>query len=189
MKTVPTNRFFLLSAVVLMIGLNGCSAVWEPVRGRIESSRWSVQAPEGWMRFVAPTYEMLSKDGPYLQYIFIQERPVSAAFKYTQQHIEADMLPHELARVVIDNLQGDPQISGFTLLANSPAQIGGKAGFKLVYTHQDRQGLDMKTIYYGTVHSDRFLNLRYTAAQRHYFNVDMYTFEQVFKSLRLSVNS
>ena len=138
------------------------------------------------MRFVTPTYDMLSKDGPFLQYIFVQERELSKSFKNTRQHLDADMLPHEAAQVIVDSLKADPQIRDFALLKNTPNQVGGRAGFKLVYTYRDHQGLAMQSIYYGTVNGSYFFNIRYTATQRHYFAADLDTFIKVVDSLLLA---
>jgi hypothetical protein len=187
--TTRFSRLLCISVIILAAGLHGCATAWRPVQGRLVSSRWSIQAPEGWMRLDAPNYEMISKDGPYLQYIFIQERPLAAGFNHTRQHLERGMLPHEMARVILDDLRADTQISGFTLLSNTPAQVGGLPGFRLVYSYRDRQGVDMKTIYYGVVFSGYFFNVRYTAARRYYFAADRNTFQQVFKSLCLSARS
>jgi hypothetical protein len=180
-------RLRALSAVMLIAGLQACASLWQPVQGRIDSSRWSIEAPPGWMRLVAPDFEMLSRDGPYLQYIFIQERSLAQEFKHTGQRFEPDMLPHELARIVIDNLENDKRVKGFKLLENKPVQVGGLSGFKLVYVHRDQQaGADLKTIYYGAKNGDTYFNLRYTAAQRHYYEAGLNAFEQSFQSLRLS---
>lgn len=178
-----------LLAVMVIIGLTGCAAHWEPVHGRLDASRWSIQAPEGWMHYAAPTYEMLSRYGPYLQYIFIQELPLSAGFTHTRQHLAPDMLPHEMARVIVDDLRADTNISNFSLMANAPVLVGGRPGFKLVYSYRDPQGVAMKTIYYGTVNAAYFFNLRYTAAQRHYFASDLLAFRRVLESLRITAAS
>lgn len=141
------------------------------------------------MRLVTPAYEMFSKDGPYLQYILIQHRPLSQGFQFTRQNIEGGMLPHEMARVLIDNIHSDPLIRNFKLLSDVPAKVGGRAGFRLIYTYQDRQGVDMKTVYYGTVMGPYYFNLRYTAALRHYFAADLPTFDQVRAGLQLFPDS
>jgi len=175
-------------ALILLVVLFGCAAVWQPVQGRQNAPGWSIALPDGWMHLAAPAYDMFSKDGPYLQYILVQERPLSQRFHFTTRTMAADMLPHEMAGIIIDNLRSDPQIRDFDLLANGPAMVGGRPGFKLIYTYQDRQGVEMQAIYYGTVHAERFFNLRYTATKRHYFTADRDTFEQVARSLRLTAD-
>jgi hypothetical protein len=162
----------------------GCATIWQPVDGHLQTACCIIEIPRDWMRLTTPTYDMFSRDGPYLQYILLQERPVATPFRYTRQKMEAAMLPHEMARVVIDNLSMDPHIRDLRLLENGPAMVGGQPGFKLIFTYQDTQGVDMQTLYYGAVHADRYVNLRYNATQRHYFDVDRNRFDQVFQSLR-----
>ena len=138
------------------------------------------------MRLTTPTYEMLSLDGPYLQYIFIQEQSLAQPMRNTQRHIEPTMLPHEVAAIIKDTLQNDPQIRNFSLLESVPALVGGQLGFRLEYTYTDNQGVDIKCIYYGTILTDTFLNIRYAAAQRHYFDKNLKDFEQLMTTLRIS---
>ena len=127
---------------------------------------------------------MFSKDGPYLEYILIQSRPLGRGFRYTRQRLSPDMLPHEAAQLITNNMRIDPQIRQFRLLASEPAMVGGRLGFRLIYSYQDQNGVELKTIHYGVVLPDAYFNLRYTAAQRHYFDSELPTFNKVVDSLR-----
>ncbi|MDA8141509.1 MAG: hypothetical protein M0036_22935 [Desulfobacteraceae bacterium] len=173
-----------LALIVIFFFCNGCASLWQPVHGTLSAAHWSVQVPDGWMRLTTPTYEMLSKDGPYLQYILIQERPISEGFHATGQKMDTQMLPNELAQVVIDTIQVDRQIRDLYVLSAVPAMIGGRQGFKLIYTYLDQNSVEMKTIHYGALFPPYYFNLRYTAAARHYFDADENTFEQVAGSMR-----
>ena len=133
-----------------------------------------------------PTYEMLSRDGPYLQYIFIQEQPLTNRTRHTQRKIKAAMLPHEAAEVITDSLKSDRQLRKFKLLSNQPVMVGGKTGFRLIFTYADNQGVDMKCIYYGLVLDHTFFNIRYTAAQRYYFTKNVADFEMLTGSLQFN---
>lgn len=186
-KAIPC-RVSAPMVLILLMTLWGCAAVWQPVQGRQNAPGWSIALPDGWMHFATPAYDMYSKDGPYLQYILVQERPLTQEFHFTTRTMAVDMLPHEMAGIIIDNLRADPQIRNFSLVSSAPVMVAGRPGFKLIYTYQDRQGVEMQTIYYGTVHMDRFFNLRYTATKRHYFAADRDTFEQVARSLRLTAD-
>ena len=131
---------------------------------------------------------MLSKDGPYLEYILIQSRPLAQGFRFTRQKLDPDMLPHEAAQLITDNMRSDPMIRQWRLLASEPATVGGHAGFRLTYSYQDPNGVTTKTIYYGVILSNQFFNLRYTAAQRYYFDKELPAFNQVVDSLRFVVD-
>jgi hypothetical protein len=138
------------------------------------------------MRLATPTYDMLSKDGPYLQYLFVQERPFTQTLGHTKRNLDSRMLPHEAAEIIVDNLRSDPQIRRFTLVSSEPAEVGGKMGFRLEYSHLDQQGVEIQSIYYGVLLHNSFFNLRYTAARRYYFQKYLDEFEQMRRSLRLS---
>ncbi len=131
---------------------------------------------------------MLSKDGPYLEYILIQSRPLAQGFRFTRQKLDPDMLPHEAAQLITDNMRSDPMIRQWRLLASEPAMVGGHSGFRLTYSYQDPNGVTTKTIYYGVILSNQFFNLRYTAAQRYYFDKELPAFNQVVDSLRFAVD-
>jgi hypothetical protein len=126
---------------------------------------------------------------PYLEYILVQSRPLAKRFRFTRQFLDPGMLPHEAAQLIIDNLRSDPRFRGFQLLAANRRWLPIHAGFKLTYTYLDKYGVTMKTIYYGVLLPDRFFNIRYTAAQRYYFEQELPTFKTVLSSLQLSSDS
>jgi len=170
---------------MLILVLSSCASAWKQAPDRLQGPGWSLSAPSGWMVLSSAQSEMLSIDGPYLQYIYIQERPLNQPFLNTGRTFDANLLPHEAAGIVVDNLRVDPQIRDFELIDTLPATLDGRQGFKLVYTYHDARGVEMKTIYYGILLPDRFINLRYTAAARHYFTKDLGSFEASVRSLQL----
>jgi len=182
-----------LAAVVVWIAaaamLTACAGPWQPIQGNLTSPEWSIAAPQGWMRMSMPESEMLSKNGPYLEYILVQSRPLEKRFRFTRQVLDPGMLPREAARLIIDNLRSDPRIRGLQLLASEPAVAADRDGFKLIYSYVDKYGVTMKTVYYGILLPDRFFNIRYSAAQRYYFEQELPTFEKVLSSLQLSSGS
>lgn len=182
MRCVRRLVIGFVALVALM--LSGCAGPWEMAPERLNVARWTVDSPEGWMHLSTPESDMLSKDGPYLEYILIQSRPLNQGFRFTKQKMNPHMLPHEAAQLITDNMRADPMIRGFRVLSSEPAMVCGRVGFKLIYNYQDPNGVELKTILYGVILPESYFNLRYTAAQRHYFDSELSTFSQVFKSLR-----
>ncbi len=176
------TRLGVLVAVVLILG--ACSGPWQTAPYQLKAQHWVIRSPEGWMHLSTNKSEMLSKDGPYLEYILIQSKPLAQGFRYTNQRIDPGMLPHEAARLIADNMRSDPHIRQFRLLANEPAIVGSQTGFKLTYSYRDQYDVELKTIYYGVVLPNQFFNLRYTAARRHYFDTELLAFNKAFHSLR-----
>jgi hypothetical protein len=70
-------------------------------------------------------------------------------------------------------------------LTSEPAIVADRAGFKLTYRYLDKYGVTMKTVYYGVLMPDQYFNIRYTAAQRYYFDQELTTFNDVLGSLHL----
>ena len=95
------------------------------------------------------------------------------------------MLPLESARIITDELASDRYIMNFQVIENAPAVIDGHAGFKLVFTYENKKGAQFKTLYYGFINGDSFFNLRYNAATRHYFEKDIADFKHILNSFKL----
>jgi hypothetical protein len=182
-----TTRWLGVAAVVLV--LCGCAGIWETAPYQMRSPRWSLTPPQGWMHLNTAEADMFSKDGPYLEYILVQSRPIDQGFRFTRRKLNTRMLPHEAARLITTILRSDTHILNFRLLSSEPAMVGGLPGFKLSYIHQDQMGVDIQTVYYGVILGDMFFNLRYAAAQRHYFDSHLPAFDGVVKSLRFVSDS
>jgi len=173
-------------AVALMLA--ACASPWQTAPDQLKAPNWVIRSPEGWMHLSTSKSEMLSKDGPYLEYILIQSKSLSQGFRYTNQRIDPGMLPNEAAQLIVDNMRFDPMIRQFRLLADEPVMVDGHAGFKLTYSYRDQNGVVLNTIYYGVVLPNLFINLRYTAAQRYYFEKELPAFDEALQSLRFVSN-
>lgn len=182
----PVLAGLRICGVAILLLVTGCSATWQPVPQILAGRSWTIDTADGWMRLATPNYEMLSQDGPYLQYVFIQELPLANGLCGSRQRLNVTMLPHEAAEVITDTMLSDQRIRMFKLIRNEPAVVGGKMGFRLVYTYLDDQGVEMKCDYYGVILSKTFFNVRYTAAERYYFDKDFNLFEKMTASLRFS---
>ena len=181
-----TNKTWILASFALaLLMLTACAGGWKTAREGLSRPQWSISTPDGWMHLSMPDSDMLSKNGPYLEYILIQARPLIKPFRFTKQRLSATMLPHEAAEFIVDNLRADPLIRGFRLHSSEPAMIDGHPGFKVTYGYLDKHGVELKTVYYGVVLPDHFFNLRYTAARRCYFDKEQAAFNQVLNSLQL----
>lgn len=145
---------------------------------------FTVDIPEGWRRLDTNKFFLITKDGAYLQYALIQQRPLHKSFKHTKKKIRRGMLPQEAAGVIIDEIASDKNILNFKVIENTPTSISGNEGFKIVFSYKDQDGSTFKTLYYGFIKDGLFYNLRYTAVKRHYFDKDLKTFEKFVASFR-----
>jgi hypothetical protein len=95
------------------------------------------------------------------------------------------MLPEEAAQIVIDELISDQNLLNLKLLNNTPENINGFDGFKILYTYKDTEGHTFKTLYYGFIKEDTFFNLRFTASDRIHFQRDIEAFRFMLKSFEV----
>jgi hypothetical protein len=171
---------------ILLIPITAC-APWTRVSGPLEgpAHHYSVDIPSGWMKFDSDQYLLLSRDGPFLQYILVESRDLGAPFTHTMRRMNRDMLPQEAAEVILDDLSLDQAVRNLHVLENAPARIARQDGFKILFTYQNGDGLTLKTLYYGFITGRMYYSIRYTAAERYYFGKDMETFRKVLAGFRL----
>src|SRR4030042_37294 len=99
---------------VFLLSMTAC-APWVPATGPCgpPSCHFSVILPEKWMKFKTDDYLLVSKDGPYLQYVLIQERHIEQPFGHTSKSCHNGMLAQEAAQVIVDEISSDRGISHF----------------------------------------------------------------------------
>jgi len=176
----------LVSLLYCLIFIFSCvSGAQERSLKKLPDADFSVKIPHGWWKPGYTDKYLITKDGPYLQYVLIQQRPLNKAFRYTKKTIRIEMLPQEAADIIIDELASDRYLLNFRVIENAPASVDGHAGFKILFSYKDKKGSQFKTLYYGFISGDSFYNLRYCAAMRHYFEKDIATFEQIHSSFQL----
>lgn len=181
----------LIFFLVLCLTVSGC-ATWANVGGRCDmrSQNFTVDLPDGWHRYSPVTNKVIiTKQGMSLQRIIIFRTPIDQKLPFTQKKISTDMLPQEVAEIVIDNLKSNPNVSNVDLVENDPISINGQPGFKIVYTFQTQEGLANKGVFYGLLTGGMLYKLVYEAPQRYYFEKDRQTFESVMVSFRLAQTS
>ena len=173
--------------VIVLILLSACAAPWIESGGtyRALSHNFYVDIPQGWMRLNTERYLLISREGPFLQYVLIQDRPVDRPFRHTKKKLLKDMLPEEAAQVVIDEIVSDQTVVNLEVTENVPTEINGHDGFRLAFTYRNKDGLTFKTIYYGFIKGEKLYSIRYTAAKRYYFEKDIQAFETLLSSFRL----
>lgn len=149
------------------------------------SYSFTIDIPEGWRKIDNNRYLFVTKEDPFRQYIMVQNRPIDKSFRHTKKKINEEMLPEEAAQIIVDELISDENLVNLKLLDDTPAEIKGHEGFKIIYTYSDSKGQTYKTLYYGFIRSDSFFNLRFTAVDRLYFERDIGTFNRMLNSFQV----
>ena len=177
------KKYFWIILCLFTIGLMACAhsgAMSKPA-----SFSYTYDIPQGWRRIDHNRYLLLTKESTFLQLIMVQNRPIGKSFRYTKKKIQKGMLPEEAAQIVIDELTSDENLAKLMILDNSPANIKGHEGFKILYTYNDSAGQTIKTLYYGFIKEDTFFTLRFRAADQIYFQRDINGFRSILNTFEI----
>ena len=185
-----TRAPFVGTLLVVGLGLllGGCVSVpWQPTAGLYSSpaENFAVELPQGWMRLNVNEDLLITRDGLLLQHVSVERAAVDRPLKSTKKTLARGMQPQAVAEVIIDSLQSSERLLEVKVLENRPVQVAQNRGFRLVYTHRDKNGLRFKSVMHGFLAGDVFYSIRYTAAERYYFAKDLPAYEQVLASFRL----
>jgi hypothetical protein len=184
------TRTSALAVLVLGIGLvlGGCITLpWQPTGGPYTSptENFALELPQGWMRLNSKEDLLITRDGLLLQHVSVERAAVDRPLKNTKKTLARGMQPQAVAEVIIDNFVSSDRMLDVKVLENRPVQVAQHRGFRLVYTHRDKNGLRFKSVLHGFLAGDVFYAIRYTAAERHYFAKDLPTFEHMLASFKL----
>lgn len=186
-------------AVMLMLSLGGCvgrSAQLVPVGSQTVLNTDQIEAewPQGWMTFRPAEKDeeavkqgllfMVTRDGFSLQTMRLNKRPLEGEFKHTQKKLSASMLPQEAAAIILDDIRANPDVVDLKIVENGPATLAGSQGFRVNYTYRSKTGLLRQAVTYGCIDKGSLATLGFDAPKRHYFSLDLATFEKVKDTLR-----
>jgi hypothetical protein len=180
--------------ITCLLLLSGCKT-WVPVGGEFTSSahNYTVELPQGWKRLNVIYHQtikdknavIITRKGPALAYISISRVSTDEALPHAKRRFSKGMLPEEAADLIIQDMRSNPQLMNQRIVENMPARLSGRNGFKIVYTYRTQGGLKKKGIICGLLMDPWCYQLKYEAAQRHYFARNLATFARVKGSFRL----
>ncbi len=150
-----------------------------------EAQNFSIQMPQEWHRLNTPRHVILTKDGPFSQYILVQQRHLSEPFKHTKRKFRQGMLPQEAAEVIVAEITSDRAVLDFEVIENLPARVSRFDAFRLVFTYRTTDGLKFKTIYYGVLPGDWYYGIRYNASDGCFSEKDIETFERFIRDFSI----
>jgi hypothetical protein len=175
-----------LAALFMLLAV-GC-APWSQIGGPYSSGSngFTVDLPQGWMKYNMVDFLFITRDGGALQNIIVERFTMDKELPFTKKKFAKAMLPQELAEVVVDNVSSNPANLNLVVIENVPEKVCGSPGFKVILSYKTKDGLRMKSISYGVLVGDYVYNIRYNAAERYYFDKDLPVFQEVFASFRLT---
>ena len=149
---------------------------------RAGAQNFTIQIPEQWHKLNTSRHVMLTRDGPFSQYILVQQRRLDRPFKHTKRKFRQGMLPQEAAEVIVAEITSDRAVLDFEIIENLPARIGRFDAFRLVFSYRTKDGLKFKTIYYGVLPGNWYYGIRYNASDECFNEKDIETFERFISS-------
>lgn len=183
---LPTVRAVL---VVATLALAGCqTAAWTRVEApdaiAVAKSKQTFVPPAGWIRWnEAPSGVVVTRDGTPIQFIRAAQMPHEEAFRGIGKKSNPDLLPNELAELLIASRKAMPGMSGLVVKANEPAAFGGLDGVRLGLAYRDERGAAFDHLVYAAAGADGIFMMEYHALSRHYFARDLPAFEKSVASL------
>jgi len=147
---------------------------------------FSAQLPEKWYQVNTPKFYILTKDGPFSQYILVQQRPIDKPFTHTQRTLARGMSPQDVAAVFIDEMKNDEAVRNLRFIENRATRVNNHDAFKLVFTYEDKDGLKFQTFMYGFLNQNSFYTLRYNADLSCYCNQDIEEFHKFVRSFKIN---
>lgn len=177
----------LIPALFLSLGLSACapwSAIEPDNRSIAVKNDYTLEAPLGWVKRNYDIYDVfLSRDGPLLNFIAIWRQQHDVELKRTKRATKPDLLPHEVAELVIAEQKAGDKHGAFTVLSNRPATLGGKPAVRVHTRWKTERGLPVERVTYALVDQKGRLALIYEAPGLVYFPKGLADFENVAKSL------
>jgi hypothetical protein len=145
---------------------------------------FSAHPPEEWHQVNTPDFYLLTKDGPFSQYILVQQRPIDKPFVHTSKKLAMGMAPKDAAAVFLEEIANDEAVRAFRLLESRLARVNQHEAFELVFTYEDKDSRQFKTYMYGFLNGNWFYSLRYNADHSSYCNRDIEAFQRFVLSFK-----
>lgn len=177
----------LLLSLFLILLVAGC-APWSAVDPNSRFIRvkddYSLEAPLGWVRRNYDIYDVfLSRDGPLLNFIAIDREKHDRELPRTKRKTSADLLPQEVAELVIAEQKSVDSRGSFMVLSNQPATLGGKPAVRVHTRWKNGRGLPIERLTYALVDQKGRLAFFYEAPGLVYFPKAVADFEASIKTV------
>jgi hypothetical protein len=191
MPMMPRNPLpaVRVALVVATLALAGCqTAAWtrldNPEAIAVAKSTRAFVPPAGWVRWNnATSGVVVTRDGTPIQYIRAAEMSHDEAFLAIRKKSNADLLPNELAELLIAARKAMPGMSGLVVKSNEPATFGGLDGVRLGLAYRDERGASFDHLMYAAAETEGVFMIEYHALSKHYFARDLPAFEKAVASL------
>lgn len=156
-----------------------------------KASGYSIQFPVGW-RYQKMTFgdeSLATRDGPWLQAIYVDFRKHKKAFPGLKKDATPDMMPQELAEKLIADMTAARGLQNMQVLSDEPTELAGLPAFRLHLAY--RTAVDAGSVRYqefvvGANSPQGIFVVHYRAPVLHYFARDVEAYEQSLASFAIA---
>jgi hypothetical protein len=151
---------------------------------------YAVQFPAGWKydRLWFSDETGATRDGPALQTIYVNFREHKNAFKALKKDSSPDMLPQELAELLVADMTKQRGLENVTIQSNEPAMLSGRPGFRLSFEYKhpvERGAVRVREIVVGASAPRGLYLIGYRAPVLYYFDRDVGSFADALSSFTI----
>ncbi len=181
---------YLLHIIVLSILATGCGTprwtmIENPYIVEKDGIEFKAEVPEGWRQrnySVTESKVVLTKEGTAIHKVVIHKYEIKEGLPYTKKILSEDMLPGEIAEILVKEIKGNKDLDDLKILNVKPIKIDGSNAFRIKYEYKCCGGLWKKAEYYGFVTEKDLYIIFYSGIKRHYFAKHHKGFQKILKS-------
>ncbi|MEW6591040.1 MAG: hypothetical protein AB1418_08380 [Pseudomonadota bacterium] len=183
---LPAARALVLALLVASLG---ACAPWTRVdpatRHEARANDYTVELPLGWVRQTAGVNDIfLTRDGPALNYIAVSRQPHTRKLTYTKRETRPDLLPHELAELIVAEWKSAEATANLELIASTPLMLDGRPAVRVHARYKNERGLPIERLIVVRVDERGRLSFLYEAPAIVYFQRGLADFETMLASVR-----
>lgn len=181
----------IVSIILLSVLLSACNT-WQRIdasSSHVETDRYSVTVPVGWVQLKVGNHLLITRDGPDLQNIRISVAEAEKAFAAIEKDASEALLPSELAELYIANLRKQHKngLPSLEIVSNRPAAVDGHNGFELMLRYKSDNGLWYNQKVTGFATGNAFYSIVYRAPALHYYARDDRQYSEVLAGFRMKL--
>jgi hypothetical protein len=179
----------LLLITLLTLTLSGCLEMWtriDSTNARITEANYTLELPPGWVRnnFYREGVA-LTQDGLGIQMMDVSVLAHDKAFPKTKRKASADLLPAELAEMILAEYRADPLFANLAVLETAPTMVSGQSGVRVKFTFKNPRGVAYQREVHAAATPTGVALVGYQAIARYYWERDYSSFQQFLSTLRL----
>jgi hypothetical protein len=151
---------------------------------------YAVQFPAGWKydRLWFSDETGATRDGPALQAIYVSFRAHKQAFRAIKKDSSPDMLPQELAELLVADMTKQRGLENVNIQSNEPAVLSGRPGFRLSFEYKhpvERGAVRVREVIVGASAPRGLYLIGYRAPVIYYFDRDLDSFAGALSSFTI----